>query len=380
MITKAKFENYKLLRDVEFALGSLNVIVGANGVGKSSVLEAVSLLHALVDRLLTAAVEQSSQSVFDQVFRLDSAPENLISRPAAKGARFGVDVAPDHRLRLDFELGKEQTRMQLRYDGQLGGEEWSSVSSFDGGRQVADKMVRAGLGTCTLLCLDALRLREAHHSVDRDLRMAFNGSGLASMLQRIQIARDGRFEAIELEVTKVVPGAKRIRTTQEPVTVFEQVPVRIDGESTFVPHRREVVGAGFEVEWSDVGWVGSRHLSEGTLLVIGLVTLLHYNPPSLILLDDLDKGLHPTAQVAVVRMLMDFLARNPSVQVLATTHSPFVVDVLEPSQVLVAGSSGFATTIKALDQHPSWAKRKNYLQTGEFWSAVGEGWVAAKKE
>ena len=69
---------------------------------------------------------------------------------------------------------------------------------------------------------------------------------------------------------------------------------------------------------------------------------------------------------------------HPHLQVITTADSPFVLDALDAAQVLVAGSApdGF-TRIEALSAHPSWAKRRDYTSVGEFWSDIGEGWVAA---
>jgi predicted ATPase len=387
MITQAQFTNYKLLRDVKFPLGRLNVIVGANGVGKSTALEGLSLLLAVIEGLGNNIDRRFRPSqVLETVFSGDNAPPHLASRPGATSFDLGVEVGADHSANLRTELSVSASRQGysvLSYKGTSGNEVVDSSYSNDAanGLQVANKIQRAGVGRCVQLRLDALRLREAHYSPERDVRMAFDGEGLASVLQRIQIARDGRLEVIEKEVTRIVPFVRRIRTTQERIARVEQVPVTIEGKGTFAPHRREYVGAGFEVEWGDVGWVSSRHLSEGTLLVIGLVTLLHHDSPSLVLIDDLDKALHPIAQKEIVHMLRRCIDANPLLQILATTHSPFVVDALEPEQVLVAGSvDSRTTTIRPLSEHPSGKKQKAYLDAGEFWSAVGESWVAEKKQ
>ncbi|KAA2234101.1 AAA family ATPase [Salinarimonas soli] len=46
MIEKIKIEDYKSIKDVEIALGRINVFVGENGAGKSNVLEAIALAGA----------------------------------------------------------------------------------------------------------------------------------------------------------------------------------------------------------------------------------------------------------------------------------------------------------------------------------------------
>ena len=138
------------------------------------------------------------------------------------------------------------------------------------------------------------------------------------------------------------------------------------------------MGARFEVEWGKVGWVPAHHLSEGTCLVIALAVALHDSPASLVMIDDLDKSLHPSAQCELVAMLRRALDAHPGIQILATTHSPYVVDSIDPEQVLVASCpDGQSTRIRKLSENPEWVKRKEYFKPGEFWSAVGEAWVGA---
>ena len=48
MITKLTIRSFKSLERVEIALGQVNVFIGANGSGKSNLLEAVGVLSAAV--------------------------------------------------------------------------------------------------------------------------------------------------------------------------------------------------------------------------------------------------------------------------------------------------------------------------------------------
>ncbi len=202
---------------------------------------------------------------------------------------------------------------------------------------------------------------------------------MASVLQELQSARDGRFDAIEAELRKVVPAAMRIRTTRAKIVRRERIRISVDGQESWTEQRREYTGACIEVEWGGMGWVPAAHLSEGTMLALGLCTVLHHRPPKLILLDDLDKALHPKAQRELVALLRSAIAANDQLQILATTHSPFVVDEFAPEDVLVvaAGKDG-SSYVRRLSDHPGWADKSRFLKAGEFWSAVGESWVAEK--
>ncbi|MDJ0514736.1 MAG: hypothetical protein QNJ74_00265 [Trichodesmium sp. MO_231.B1] len=63
-------------------------------------------------------------------------------------------------------------------------------------------------------------------------------------------------------------------------------------------------------------------------------------------------------------------------QIIFSTHSPYILDELAPSQVhvLTNNNSGL-TCCKRLDEHPDVEWAKQTLTTGEFWDAEGEDWV-----
>jgi predicted ATPase len=184
-------------------------------------------------------------------------------------------------------------------------------------------------------------------------------------------------EGIESDLAVVVPGARRIRALPARVHRTEQLRIAVDGTETVSERRREVTGARFEVEFDGQGWIRSGQLSEGTALALGLITAMRSNQADVLLLDDVDKGLHPVAQREIIAFLRRILEANPAVQVVATSHSPFVLDALEPDEVLVAGPVGPAESrIRRLVDHPAWLSRSKYMRPGEFWSFVGEGWVA----
>jgi predicted ATPase len=113
------------------------------------------------------------------------------------------------------------------------------------------------------------------------------------------------------------------------------------------------------------------------MLALGLLTVLMTPPqPNLVLLDDIEQGLHPKDQRELIAVFQDILAENPNLQIIFSTHSPYIVDELTPSQVHVLSNShsGF-TSCKRLDEHPDVEWAKHSLTTGEFWDAEGEDWV-----
>ena len=58
-IEKIAIKNFKSLYDVSFKPGKVNVFIGANGSGKSSVLEAIGILSAAMsDRVNNNALQR----------------------------------------------------------------------------------------------------------------------------------------------------------------------------------------------------------------------------------------------------------------------------------------------------------------------------------
>ncbi len=86
--------------------------------------------------------------------------------------------------------------------------------------------------------------------------------------------------------------------------------------------------------------------------------------------------MHPQAQKELIRVLKKVVHLNSDLQILFTTHSPYIVDELNPSQVhvLSANTNGY-TQARRLDEHPDVACALQALTTGEFWDAEGEEWV-----
>lgn len=388
MITKAKFEGFKLLSEVEFEIGRFNVVVGENGTGKSSILEGLHYLLQLSAKY--ALGDNSAEGRIAALFQGPRDPLQLATRPDR--SRFRIAIASDAvkvysvSWRSD-ESGKDQGpfRMALqRANHDEGLREYSLVKTSDSYSQsFATGLLRdvaaLGLSSVVRLRLDATQLAADHYSDEEQPRVEYDGTGLASVLQELHAARDGRFERLEADLNRVVPGVRRIRATRAKIVRNERIRVMIADQESWSEQRRELVGAGFEVEWGNVGWIPAKHLSEGTLLALGLFTVIHHRPPSLILLDDLDKALHPKAQRELVGLLRSAIASNDRLQVLATTHSPFVVDEFLPEDVLVVASAdGSSSQVRRLSDHPTWRNKGRHLETGEFWSAVGEAWAAEK--
>ncbi len=127
--------------------------------------------------------------------------------------------------------------------------------------------------------------------------------------------------------------------------------------------------------------VPAHAMSDGTLLALGMLTLL-WSPasPQLILLDDVEQGLHPQAQRELIHVLKEF-AEKQERQILITSHSPYIIDALSADDIYVMTTNQQGTSMtKRLSDHPDAKRALSVLTTGEFWSAEGESWAEQSPE
>ena len=113
-------------------------------------------------------------------------------------------------------------------------------------------------------------------------------------------------------------------------------------------------------------------------MLLGLLTvLLGPNQPQILLMDDIEHGLHPLAQKSLLEVLGSVMQTFPDLQIVATAHSPYLLDHLQPSQVrlMTIGDDGYSVC-GCLEDHPQFGKWKDEMAPGELWSLFGEKWLA----
>jgi predicted ATPase len=92
--------------------------------------------------------------------------------------------------------------------------------------------------------------------------------------------------------------------------------------------------------------------SDGTRLVLALLTLVNQEtPPPVLLLEDIDRGLHPRLYEELVDFLRT-LAAEGRTQILATTHDPYLIDEFRdaPEAVVIVEKKDGASTLSNLDE------------------------------
>ena len=95
------------------------------------------------------------------------------------------------------------------------------------------------------------------------------------------------------------------------------------------------------------------------------------------LIDDIDHGLHVGAQSALVDTLRRLMVLDPDLQIVCTTHSPYLLDRFQPEEIRVLTLDEHRhTRAQPLTAHPDFEKWRYGIQSGEMWASFGEAWVA----
>jgi hypothetical protein len=70
------------------------------------------------------------------------------------------------------------------------------------------------------------------------------------------------------------------------------------------------------------------------------------------------------------------LEEYSDLQILATSHSPYLLDHLEADEVWLTNlDENGCTVARRLSDHPEHDEWSDEMSPGEFWSYVGESWV-----
>jgi predicted ATPase len=215
----------------------------------------------------------------------------------------------------------------------------------------------------TLLNLNTQKLAAPSYPKNTSLRLPIDGEGLSSILAGLRLEHPAKFSGIVNQLRTVVPNLTDIRVRR----------TQIGPES--IGH--EIL---FDLKGADGISAGS--VSEGTLLTLGVLTALSTcDSPQVALIDDLERGLHPKALGHYIDQLRILQKQDPELQIIATSHSPYLLDYLRAEEVLLTSldENGY-TVVKSLTDHPDYERWKEVMGPGEFWSTVGEDWITKEKK
>ena len=355
-ITVKGFKSIKSVEELD--LRPINILIGANGAGKSNFIGVFSFLNAIRLGGLRDYVMRSGGA--DKILHFGSKTTQQLSIETSfeNGKRkYNIDLAPDDADGM-FP-SSEGVRTSVKQE-QITDESFSTDYGISGrggeaGIYISEERSRAI--TCVREHLFHWRLYHFHDTsasspikktvpLNDNRYLRHDGSNLAAFLFYLREVHGRSYDMIRRTVQLVAPFVDDFFL--EPLALNEDT-IRLEWR-----HRG-----------SD-GYFDAASLSDGTLRFIALATLL-LQPielrPSVILLDEPELGLHPAAITILASLIKQV---STETQIVVATQSPLILDHFEPEDVLVAERVEGATQFTRLEGE----KLKIWLEDyslGQLW-------------
>lgn len=348
-LEKISLRGYKSIRElVDFPLNpGLNVLIGANGSGKTNFLRLFELLGHLVDPNKGLQNYVSARGGADAfLFRgMKTTPEMSADLKFGRNAyRFTLKAAYDRTLFFSHESAP--------FDGPI----YGPVKNDFGSGHKESVLAASGGTRSEQWAKETIRDWRLHHfhdtspsapvmglcnTVDK-YQLHGNAANLSAFLLRMARANPEHYARIEEAVRQVAPF----------FGVFE-LKEDASGQTRLL----------WKDRYSDLLYY-PHQLSDGTMRYICLATLLlQPSPPSIIIIDEPELGLHPYAIKLLASLLHEASRRS---QLIVSTQASLLLDELAPDQVIVANHHEGETRLERLrsDNLAEWLKE---YTLGQLW-------------
>lgn len=430
MLTRIEIDGFKSFEDLDVSLQPFTAIVGTNAAGKSNLFDAIQLLAALATHDVAEAVKNlrgeplelfrrtpdgrsqhitlAVEVLVDPVARdpwgkevvlnhtrmryevtlelrevRPGVPRILVVHEAALPIRSGMDPWADGMrpskvfrsahlkykrtkpwLTTDVE-GSEGPVFEIHQDGNQGRNRTRPASSAEGTVLYSITnaefphlfALREEMRHWRLLQLDPALLRNPSPVGAPDV-LSPDGANLAAVLARLEAETataaqpHGVLDDIAADLNALIPGVAGLKADKD------------KGEREYR----------VELTMRDGMPFSSRVVSDGTLRVLALLTLLH-DPRhrGMVCFEEPENGVHPGRVKDLVRRLRDMVTTidteavgeppEPLSQLLVNSHSPVVLSALvDANQRAVAGVVLFADTAAIVEPGAATPRRRTRLR------------------
>lgn len=361
-LSTIKIKGFRSIKEMTLELRPLNVLIGANGAGKSNLIA----FFKLVNELMGGRLQQHIGATGRATANLHFGPAVTLQLEAEMV--FETDNGTDtYQMRLvrgaaDSLFFAEET---LSFQ-QTGYSSPRSISLGSGHEEtrIGDEAEKGGPAAKALRhLLNRCRVYHFHDTSPTSRIMGYcyigdnrwlmpDAANLASILYELKSSREKAYRRIVTTIQQVAP-------------FFEDFDLEPKDSKDIILNWRH--------RQSD-GVFGPHQLSDGTLRAICLISLLlqpKENLPYLIVVDEPELGLHPYALNVIASL---FQAASQHAQVLVSTQSSAFLDSFDPEDIVVVERKDEATEFERPDAEKLEAWLEDY-SLGEIWekNVLGAG-------
>ncbi len=325
MLSKLRVQHYKSLFDTEVSLEPLTVFIGPNGSGKSNICEALAVFSDFIQKIIANTVPyevipffiQSLKTVNNDQWGIESKfwhgqLDHLLFEVNALRSTEDISFEEDGSiLKMSFCLDYTQRKIHLK---EIANPYFfvSDLREFLISAKYLNSPLENALKKVSIYDFSPINLSS---NISSASSMERTGQGITYALVDILHANRKSFDELEERLTRLVPNIKRI-----------SLPRGIN--QTFL---LELIDKYSEHH------IPASDISDGTLRILAFLTALYQEEtPSVICFEELENGVHPWLLHKMMELLKivstEGIIGKP-VQVLITTHSPVLLNYVEPHQV-----------------------------------------------
>ncbi len=339
---------YKSIRELrDFKLGDLNVLIGANGAGKSNFINLFRMLAEMVEQNLQVYVQvQGGPDALLHFGRDTTDRMHGVFYFSNNGYEFELIPTNDNRLVFKKEEKKHYAERNFPSTGILdfGHSESQFKTAIDDDTSYAFKPITNWRVYHFHDTGEKAKVKQKHANND-NLRLKTDAANLAAYLRMLHGQHNQHYQRIVDTVRLVAP---------------------FFGDFVHRPDEPEFI----ELEWTQKGRPDTpfkaHMLSDGTLRFICLATLL-LQPiqllPDTILIDEPELGLHPYA----ISILADIFKQvSEQRQLIVSTQSVELVNELSPEDIIVVDQQNDASVFKRFTSEELSGWLEEYSM-GELW-------------
>ncbi len=362
-VKSIRIRGFKSIRELEsFEFKPLNIIIGANGAGKSNLIQVFRLLMAMARRNLQAFILENG-----------GADSFLHNGPKHTDA---IEMEFEFSSLSDFSAGPNFYRFKLKPTV----EETFLVEEER--KYVTTNWRSYGPPALESRLYDERNERSAddryngvghfvYESISHWMVYHFHDTSPTAPMRRSEIIEDNR--VLRNNGSNIAPFLLRLRQSESLRCHYQEV---VDATRLVLPFfddfRLDVFQRG-EAEKVRLSWqqkgsdfpMQPYHLSDGSIRFICLATaLLQPEPPSTIVIDEPELGLHPEA-IRILAELMTDAARRT--QLIVATQSPLLIDQFAVDDIVVVNRKGGQSTFERLSEDDFSQWLEDY-SVGELWT------------
>jgi len=338
---------YKSIRALTIELSDLNVLIGANGAGKSNFISLFRMLNEMYEQNLQIFVQtQGGPDALLHYGRNNTKNLHADFSFGNNGYEFNLIPTADNRLIFASETSKFAGIYYSSQPSALLGTGHDESKLKDAKDQYS-RYVRSSVSNWRVYHFhdtgETAKVKQIHQTID-NLRLKTDAANLAAYLRMLKIKHEAAYQRIIDTIRLVAP---------------------FFGDFVHRPEEPTI-----QLEWTRPGMpdtpFGAHMLSDGTLRFLCLTTLLLQPTallPDTILIDEPELGLHPYAIAVLADMFKQVAERK---QLIVSTQSVELVNALSPEDIIVVDQEDGASTFRRFtsEELSGWLEQ---YSMGELW-------------